>query len=160
MYLVGHIGNIPVEEWLPFLVPIIALYLFGRRRDRRRRSEVRRLPDAGDLLDDRAVEQVLARWREGRHPQAAARHLPLLYPPGPDEMTIGQLAGHARSDPRTVRLLLDELEDLGYVELDGEGGAEQSVSLTIEGYDLVHQTESVLLSIARERRAQGPDAPR
>lgn len=51
MAVIAHIGNIPVEEWLPFVVPVVALYLYGRRKDRHRRNEVERLPEAGELLE-------------------------------------------------------------------------------------------------------------
>lgn len=151
VYLFAHIGNIPVEEWLPFLVPLIVLYVYGRRRDRRRRAEVASLPGAGELLDEATVDAVLAHLAESRHGDASARFLPLLYPPGPDGMTVGQIAAHAHLDPDAVARLLDELEELGYVEREGADGPGQIVTLTIEGYDLVNQTEAALLSCARAR---------
>jgi hypothetical protein len=159
VYPVAHIGNIPVEEWLPFLVPVVALYLVIRRRERRRRDAVSRLPGPSELLDEHTVELVLARWAQGRHPGARARHLPLLYPPGPDGMTVAELAARAGCDLATVERLLAELEDLGYVELDGEDGPEQTASLTIEGHDLVNQTESALLAAAREHAPRAAVAP-
>jgi hypothetical protein len=51
--VLAHIGDIPVEEWLPFLVPIIGLYVWGRRRERRGREKVRRLPDVSELKRSR-----------------------------------------------------------------------------------------------------------
>jgi hypothetical protein len=129
----------------------VALYLYIRRKERRRREELRQLPEARELLDERTIERVLARWAQGRHKGAAARHLPLLYPPGPDGMTAGQLAIHAHCDYASVEPLLDELEELGYLELEGTEGPDQGISLTIEGYDLVNLAESVLLATARER---------
>jgi hypothetical protein len=149
---IAHIGNIPVEEWLPFVVPVVALYVYGRRRGRHRRKEVELLPGAGEMLDEGTVERVLARWSESRHGDASAHHLLVLYPPGPDGLTAGELAGRTGSDPAGVERLLAELEDLGYVE--GYDGPEQRVCLTIEGYDLVNVTESVLLEAARERRKE------
>jgi predicted transcriptional regulator len=147
--MIAHIGNIPVQESLPFLVPMIALALFVWRKERRRREELERLPDAEDLLDERTVELVLGRWAESRHRDLGARHIPILYPPGPDETTAAQLAGRANCDTDTVQRLLVELEALGYVELEGYEGPDQAVSLTVEGYDLVNATEAVLLDAAR-----------
>jgi len=151
MAVIAHIGNIPVEEWLPFVVPAVALYLYGRRKDRHRRKEVERLPEAGELLDEGTVRRVLDRWAKSRHKVVSARLLPVLYPPGPDGMTVAQLASRTSCDSPTVERLLAELEELGYVDLDGYDGPDQSVCLTIEGYDLVNVTESVLLAAARER---------
>lgn len=159
--MIGHIGNIPVEEWLPFVVPIVALFLYIRRKERRRRQELRRLPDARELLDEPTIERVLLRWRERDHEGASARHIPLLYPPGPDGMTAAQLAAHANSDIATVERLVDELEELGYLELENEEQAGAPIiALTIGGYDLVIQAESVLLAVAREREASARERGR
>ncbi len=150
-HVIAHIGNIPVQESLPFLVPIIALALFVWRKERQRREELERLPDAEELLDERTIELVLARWAESRHEELGARHIPILYPPGPDEATATQLAGRANCDTDTIQRLLSELEELGYVEIEGYDGPDQSVNLTIEGHDLVNATEAVLLDAARAR---------
>ena len=159
MNVLAHIGGIPVQETLPFLVPIVALVLYGRRRGRVRRREVQRLPGAGELLDAPTVDRVLAAWSHGRHADAAARHVPLLYPPGPDGVSAGELAVRTGEDPVSVARLLAELHDLGYVELDGPDGPEQEVSLTLEGYDLLDVTEGVLLEVAREREHPLEAAP-
>ncbi len=151
--VIAHIGKIPVQESLPFLVPIVALIVSIWRKERRRNSELELLPDAGELLDERTVELVRARWAQNRHGELSASCLPVLYPPGPDDMTIAQLATRAKSDTGTVQRLLEELEELGYVELDGHDDADQAVSLTVEGYDLVNVTEAALLDVARERQA-------
>jgi hypothetical protein len=151
MSVLAHIGKVPVEEWLPFLVPVIALYLYGRRRGRTRRREVARLPEASELLDERSTARVVEEWVKGRHGQAKARHVPLLYPPGPDGATAGELAERTGRDVPAVERLLGELHELGYVELDGPDGPEQEVSLTLEGYDLLEVTEAALLDEARER---------
>ena len=156
MAVLAHIANIPVEEWLPFVAPVVALYVYGRRRERKRREAVEELPEAKELLDTDIVELVLARWREGKHGDAAARHLPLLYPPGPDGVTVAQLAERCDSDADTVEGLLAELAELGYVDLEGAPGPEQVVWLTIEGYEIVSATESVLLASAQERRSPQP----
>jgi len=156
MPVIAHIGNIPVEEWLPFVVPVVALYLYGRRKDRHRRKEVERLPEAGELLDEPTMRRVLDRCAEGRHKGVSARLLPVLYPPGPDGMTVAELASRTGCDAATVGRLMAELEELGYVDLEGFDGPDQSVCLTIEGYDLVNVTESVLLAAARERYAAQP----
>ena len=66
----------------------------------------------------------------------------------------GRRAGRpAGSDPGTVERLLDELQELGYLDLEERaprGG--QRAWLTDEGYDLVNVTEDALLSAARSRR--------
>jgi hypothetical protein len=158
MYTPAHIGNVPVEEWLPFTVPVIALYLYGRHRGRRRREAVERLPDAREMLDEETVELVLARWAKSRHKDLSADYLPLLYPPGPDGMTAAELVDRAHSDRVTVGRLLAELEERGYVELEGYDGPQRRVWLTVEGYDLVNVTESALLAAApasSEPRSRG-----
>ncbi len=155
MPVIAHIGNIPVEEWLPFVAPVVALVLYGRYRDRRRRAAVQRLPDARELLDAPTVERVLARWAAKRHADAGARHLPVLYPPGPDGLTAAALAERAHCETSAIAPLLSELEDFGYLELDGEDGPAQRVFLTIEGHDLVNITEETLLAAARERSPVG-----
>ena len=53
-----------------------------------------------------------------------------------------------------VEPLLDELEELGYLERDGGDG---TLWLTIEGYDLMNDAESVLLEHSRARE-DGPRA--
>jgi DNA-binding transcriptional ArsR family regulator len=145
--IIAHIGNIPVEEWLPFLVPIVALYIYGRRKERRRREAVGRLPDAGEPLDDDTVKRVVAEWSAEKHSDVSSEHLPLLYPPGPDGMTAAELADRVHSDPATVERLLEQLEELEYLDLDNrEGFDSPSVSLTFKGYELVDATETALLA--------------
>jgi len=71
----------------------------------------------------------------------------LLYPPGPDGVTAAELATRIHRDPVTVKRLLEELEELGYVESDAQMDiAERRARLTIEGYDLVSMTEDELLT--------------
>jgi hypothetical protein len=150
----AHIGNIPVEEWLPFLVPIVALYIYGRRKDRRRRAAVDRLPDAGERLDEHTVEQVLADLSKAKHDHVVPEHLPLLWPPGPDGLSVAELAKRADSDPATVERLLEDLEDHGYLDLDsGESLADRHAWLTFKGYEVVDATELALL--AATERATG-----
>ncbi len=151
MPVIAHIGNIPVEEWLPFVAPVVALVLYGRHQDRRRRAAVKRLPDARDLLDQPTTDRVLARWAAKHHTDVQARHLALLYPPGPDGMTTAALAAQTHSDPSTTTALLTELEDSGYLELHGDPGPTQTILLTIEGHDLVNLTEQTILAAAHER---------
>jgi DNA-binding transcriptional ArsR family regulator len=154
MYVSAHIGNVPVEEWLPFLVPVIALYVYGRRRERRRREAVQRLPDASEALDEGTVELVRRRWARANHTDVSPAHLPLLYPPGPDGMSAGELAERISADPAAVERLLEELADLGYLELEeGNGRQEARAWLTFEGYDLLHETEAAVLA-----RAAAPTA--
>jgi len=148
MPLLAHIGKIPVEEWLPFVVPVVVLYLVGRRTMRRRERAVRAMPEASELLDRPTVERVLARWRQTRHTGLAARHVPIFYPPGPDGLTPAQLAERSRAGEEQTRTLLEELQELGYLD-QGDG----EVWLTVEGYDVLSETESVLLEAAKERQA-------
>jgi DNA-binding MarR family transcriptional regulator len=158
----AHIGNIPVEEWLPFLVPIIGLYIYGRRKDRSRRAAVSRLPDAGERLDERTVEQILAGLSKAKHGGVSAAHLPLLYPPGPDGFSAAELAERTDSDPAAVERLLEDLEDREYLDVDGgERPEDRRVWLTFKGYELVDATEVALLAaaerptVARSRKHAG-----
>jgi hypothetical protein len=154
----AHIGNIPVEEWLPFLFPVLALYLYGRHKLRRRREAVARLPDVGEGLDEATVRRVLERWSATEHNEVTPEHVPLLYPPGPDGMTAADLAARIHSDTAAVVRLLEDLADLGYVELDGpESLDEPRALLTAEGYDLLNITEEVLLAASRRASVRGPD---
>ena len=153
MLFMAHIGNVPVEEWLPFLFPVVALYLYGRHWSRRRREEVGRLPGAAEMLNDATTGLVVCELAKAHHGEVSRAHLPLLYPPGPDGRTAAELAGPAGSDPGTVEWLLEELQELGYLDLEERaprGG--QRAWLTDEGYDLVNVTEDALLSAARSRR--------
>jgi DNA-binding transcriptional ArsR family regulator len=151
MTLLAHIGGIPVQESLPFLVPIVALVLYGRHRGRARRQEVQRLPDAAEMLDEAVTARIVAEWAKGRHTGVAARHVALMYPPGPDGASAAELASRTGQDPATVERLLAELHELGYVDLDDETGPGQEASLTLEGFDLLDVAESVLLEEVRER---------
>jgi DNA-binding transcriptional ArsR family regulator len=149
MHVIAHIGNIPVEEWLPFLVPVLALYLYVRGKERRRREAVKRLLDASEPLDQGMVESVVARWASAKHEDLSPAYLPLLYPPGPDGMSAGELAERTHADPASVERLLEELEDLGYLDLRQHDGFDgRRVSLTFEGYELLYETEAALLSHA------------
>lgn len=153
MNAIAHIGNVPVEEWLPFLVPVLALYLYGRRETRKRRAALRRLPYADASPDDPAVEHVLARWSKAGHAELSREHIPLFYPPGLDGASAAELAARIHSNPAAVEGLLDDLVELGYVDLDDAAGPDRRAWLTASGYDLVHTTEDALLS-DREDRAR------
>jgi len=148
----AHIGKIPVEEWLPFVVPVIALYVLGRRRERRRRREVSGMPASSRELDPEVVGRILACWREAGYEDLGPEHLPLLYPPGPDGLNVTELAGLADSDEQTVRRLLEGMERADYLQLDPEpisGGFE--ASLTARGLGLLDVTEDALLTALREQ---------
>src|ERR1700676_2370872 len=108
MPIIAHIGNLPVEEWLPFLVPVVGLYLYGRSKERRRRERVERLLDAGGPLDARTTGAVIAEWAAANHQEVSPEHLPLLYPPGPDGRTATELA---RRTHRDVAIVQRQLED-------------------------------------------------
>jgi MarR family len=156
--LIAHIGNVPVEESLPFLVPIVALYLYGRHWHRRRQQALGRLPSAGEPLDDRTFELVAAEWAKADHGEVSREQLPLLYPPGPDGATVGELAARLRSDLETVQRLLDDLQELGYLDLEERAPrAGRRAWLTDHGYDLVQVTEDALVDSLspRSRAAAG-----
>lgn len=156
MSLIAHIGNLPVEEWLPFLVPVVALYLYVRRKEHRRRERVRRLLDSGVSLDVKSTRALLSEWADGDHEEVSPEHLPLLYPPGPDGRTAAELAGRIHSDPATVQRQLEELADLGYVELDeSESPHARRAWLTAEGVDLVNLTEDALLAVPADAGTAG-----
>ena len=148
MDLLAHIGGIPVQESLPFVVPVVALVLYGRRRGRQRRREVERLPDAPELLDGDTTARIVEEWAKARHSDVAARHVPVMYPPGPDGVSASELASRSGLDLAAVQRLLAELHELGYLDLDGP---EEQASLTLEGYDLLDVAEGVLLEAARQR---------
>ena len=146
MYVIAHIGNIPVEEWVPFLVPVLGLYLYGRRRGRRRREALQRLPDV-NALDEATVALVLARWSQANHTDLSREYLPLLYPPGPEGMTVRELAERIHADAATIEHQLDQLEDFGYLELQQRDGSEAPRAwLTVKGCDLLEETETALIS--------------
>jgi DNA-binding IclR family transcriptional regulator len=82
-----------------------------------------------------------------KHGDISPEHLPLLYPPGPDGFSTAELANRVHSDPATVERLLEQLEDLEYLELDDrEGGDGPRACLTFKGYELVDATETALLA--------------
>jgi hypothetical protein len=145
--VLAHIGNIPVEEWLPFVAPVVVLYLVGRRMSRARERDVLRVM-AEEALDEPTTEQILERWRRKRPNELSAGHVPIFWPPGPEGSTAAELGERLGSDPRTIGPLVEELEELGYLERDGAGG---ELWLTIEGYDLLNDAEAVLLQRGRER---------
>ncbi len=154
--VLAHIAGVPVEEWLPFLVPIVALYLYGRRRERRRRAAASDLPAAEVALPESAAAAVLEAWREAGYAELRREHLPLLRPPGPDGVSAAALSGRAGAGGgAAVERLLDELEELGYVETEeGAGDAEgRRAWLTLKGYALVDVTEDALIgALARGER--------
>jgi hypothetical protein len=144
--VIAHIGNIPVEEWLPFLVPLIALYVYGRHWGKRRREAVGRLPGPAEPLDERIVDLVHVRWEAAGHGEVRREQLPILYPPGPDGVTVSQLATRIESDEASVRRRLEDLAELGYVDLEPSADVdERQVWLTVAGLDLARLTEDALL---------------
>jgi hypothetical protein len=150
--VIAHIGNVPVEEWLPFLFPVLALFLYGRHWSRRRRQALNRLPAAGEPIDQGTIELVMSEWAKAGHTELGREYLRVLYPPGPDGATALEIADRAHSDPATVEHLLEELQELGYLDLEeGEPGHAEAPRvrkawLTASGYDLVTVTESALLT--------------
>jgi len=158
MSVIAHIGNVPVEEWLPFVVPVLALYFYGRHKERRRREKVRRLLDAGEPLDDSTIRAVLDQWSASDHKEVSIEHLPLLYPPGPDGATPAELADRIHDDRDSVQRLLEDLAELGYLDLDEEKGLyEPRAWLTAEGADLVNMTEDTLLAASSRGSVEHTD---
>jgi hypothetical protein len=150
MYTSAHIGNVPVEEWLPFVVPVVLLYVYGRHRYRRRREAVEHLPEASELLNENVVKRVVERWSAADHKEVSADMVPLLYPPGPDGTTPADLASRIGRDPVAVERQLEELQELGYLDWEAEDDLGQGrVWLTIEGHQLLELTEDELLAAAR-----------
>jgi hypothetical protein len=156
VYVFAHFGKIPVEEWLPFVAPVVALCLYVRRNERRRREAVQRLPSVNEPRDDSTVRRVLDQWSEADFEGVSREHLALLYPPGPDGTTAAELATRIGSDSQTVKHQLEDLAELGYLTLEGPAGSEDSrASLTADGMDLVNVTEDALLAAGTHH-----DAPR
>src|SRR5438067_13629902 len=122
---IAHIGNIPVEEWLPFLVPVIAIWLYVRTRERRRRAAVQRLLDAGGELEESTIAEILERWSAAKHGELSAEHVRLLSPPGADGASARELARRIGRDVDAVERLLDELAELGYAEIEHEAASER-----------------------------------
>jgi hypothetical protein len=143
---IAHIGNVPVEEWLPFLVPVVALYVYGRHAARRRQASVARLPGV-EALTEANTERVLAKWSSSHHAELSREFVPLLYPPGPEGMTAAELAARIHADVEVVRARLEDLADLDYLELDvHKAEKEPRAWLTVAGHDLLGATEAALLA--------------
>jgi IclR helix-turn-helix domain len=155
----AHIGGVPVEEWLPFVVPVVALYLYGRHRERRRRAAVGRVADPRAAHAPETVRRVQAGWAAAGHDKLAAEHVPILYPPGPDGMTAAELAERTGSPAAAVSAALERLQHLGYLELQPAGAQDPPTAwLTTEGYDALLVTENALLrggGAAAEAAAEG-----
>lgn len=145
MLVIAHIGKIPVEEYAGFVVPVIALYAYGRAWSRRHRRKLASLPPASQALDERTVRFVLARWAEDNQGELGPELVALMYPPGPDGVTVAELAQRIDLDRANVERGVAELAELGYLESD-PGGGEQRMSLTAEGIHLLNVTEDALLA--------------
>jgi hypothetical protein len=108
---------------------------------------------------------VRARWAAGGHAGVQDRHLGALYPPGPDGRDAEELAARAHTEPGAMRQALEELAELGYLDLEGREGFEgQRAWLTFTGFELVEATESALVEASAQpaeppaRRATTPPA--
>jgi len=157
MLVIAHIGKVPVEEYLAFVVPVVVLYAYGRQWNRRRRKQVARLPGPGEPLDETTVQLVLSRWAEADHGEVPREQVALMYPPGPDGVTPAELAERIGADPTSVARRLEDLADLGYVEFDADERGPR-LWLTVEGINLLNVTEDALLT-ALENAAGSPDQP-
>jgi hypothetical protein len=143
--VVAHIGGIPVEETLPFLVPVVLLYVWARRASRKRNAALERLPGQPSSLSDAAIQRVLDTWSKTGHELLAREHVPLFYPPGIDGASREEIAARIGAEPSVVDSRLDTLADLGYIDLDDGQGHERRAWLTGDGYLLVHAMEDALL---------------
>jgi IclR helix-turn-helix domain len=152
--VLAHIGKVPVEEWLPFVLPVVALGLYGRHRERRRRATVERLAGAVPTLDARTVERTLDRWSHANRSGLSAAHVLLFGPPGPEGKTAPEVAKRTGQDVATVERLLGELEELGYLELAAaETGGQRRAWLTIDGYAVQYDAEAAILDERRGAEA-------
>jgi hypothetical protein len=150
--VLAHIGNIPVQESLPFLVPIVALFIVIRRKERRRRRVVATLPPTSAALDGAAVQRVLEAWAAADYEGVSREHLAMLYPPGPDGMSIAEIAERTGSTDETVQALLDGLQEHDYLDVDAGAADEPARALlTLKGYGLVNATEDALVSAVAEQ---------
>jgi hypothetical protein len=145
MPVIAHIGKIPIEEYAGFVVPVIALYAYGRAWSRRHRRKLASLPPASQALDEQTVQFVLARWAEDKHGELGREAVAPMYPPGPDGTTAAELAQRIGVERASVERGVAELAELGYLESD-LGESEQRLSLTAEGIHLLNITEDALLS--------------
>lgn len=155
--VLAHIGGLPVEEWAPFVVPALALFIYVRRKDRDRRRAVAELPSSSAALDARTVESVVEAWAAAGYRDVGAEELPLLYPPGPDGMSVGEIAARTGTPAAAVERLLARLEEHEYLDLRaGEDANEMQALLTLKGYGLVHATEDALVSAIAAAGAPRP----
>jgi hypothetical protein len=153
--VLAHIGNIPVEEWVPFLIPLLGVYLYIRRANRRRRREIERLPKPDRGIDRRTSELVVGRWKATGHGILAQELLPILYPPGPDGATARELA--ARIGTRVPDLMrhVEDLAELGYADLErGAADDDLRVWLTADGFDVLNITEDAVLAALEQPTAE------
>ena len=156
MVVIAHIGNIPVEEYAGFVVPVLLLFVYGREWSRRRRKKLARLPGPAEPLDEKTVELVVSRWAAAKHGAVAREQVPLMYPPGPDGVTASELAARIGADRPSVTRRLEDLEDLGYVEFDRQQAGER-LWLTVEGINLLNVTEDALLAALEDVPARSEE---
>jgi len=157
MYLLAHIAGIPVQEWSPFIVPVVVLYLYGRRSTRKRQAALREVGDRASSLEESTAQRILSAWSKAGHDQLTSEHVRLLYPPGVDGANVAEIAARLGSKPDAVQTSLEVLAELGYVDLedDADGAAEGPVWLTPDGFNLVHSMEDLLLDRVKTAEASG-----
>ena len=158
--IVAHIGNVPVEEWLPFLVPVVAVYLWSRHKTRRERDNLAPTEKQRRRAEEGRAALVIAHWRAAGYRELGESHVPLLAPPGPQGRNAAELAARTGSSELEVRDLLDELDELGIVELrPAEDG--DRVTLTALGEELVDEAAHALAEPAPPAKAgAAPNPPR
>ncbi len=155
MLVLAHIGNIPVEEYAPFVVPLIALYFYGRAWSRRHSRRLARLPGPREPLDEQTIEFVVSQWVAAKHGEVGREQVALMYPPGPDGTTAPQLAERIGADQASVTRRLEDLADLGYVEYEND----DRLWLTVSGIDLLAITEDALLAALAGAGARSKQSP-
>jgi hypothetical protein len=154
VFVIAHLGKLPVEETLPFLVPVVVLALWARREDRKRRAALVRVADAGTRLDEAVVGRIVAAWAKAGHGELSREHVALLSPPALEGASTAQLAARTHSNSAAVEPLLDDLADLGYVDFDDAEGRDRGAWLTADGYAVLHVAEDAILAAQDEDAAQ------
>lgn len=142
--MLAHIGNIPVEEWVPFVVPVLLLYLWGRRSTRKRHAALQQISEQRGRPSEATAHRVLKSWRDGGHEQLGPEYVELFYPPGLDGTNGPDLAARMHTDKIRVDDMLETLADLGYVDLEEEGD-DRRAWLTSDGYVLAQAMEDAVL---------------
>jgi hypothetical protein len=134
--VLAHIGKVPVEEWLPFVVPVVAVWVWSRYKTRREQATLPPTEKQRRRAAQGRVALVLAHWRAAGHDELGESHVPLLAPPGPQGCNAAELAARTGVSEPETRELLEELDEVGVIELLPAEDSDR-VWLTPLGEDLV-----------------------